>query len=486
MTDLREQLAALSLPELAKLNWRSRWLQTARQKQVIDFSVLQKNTVFAHPGRGWGKTLVLANWISWELCNDSGSFGHLICATHNDVRYVAFEGESGILRQVPEILIKAYNKTDAIIEFYNGSILRGFSAEEPERLRGPQCKYLGCDELAAWIRDRETLEQARFGHRLGTRSTCVITSTPKPKELIRELFADDSIIKIGGHMEENTANLAPSYIEQMNRLKETRLGRQELAGELLDAEELGIIKRSQWKLWPNDEPLPAFEIIVMSLDTALSEESVDVKKNRTDFTACTVWGGFRLEDKAGKKIPKIILLDAWQERLGFPELLTRVKEDKEKHYGEDAISPQIIPLFGGRRQFGQGKKADIILIEDKNSGISLRQMLRRDGIPVVPYNPGRADKFLRLNLTAPIFVGGFVYAVQSKIKPTEFRAWAEPVIAQFCSYSGERSIEHDDLLDSGTQALLWLQRNWLGVVMPSFEKAPPKYNTRPGQNPYAV
>lgn len=540
--ELRASFQQLTLFDLAKLEWRSRWLAEARPKQIIDFNQLDYDTVFIHAGRGFGKTRCLSEWIAWELCEHPGAFGHFIGPTHNDVRYVAFEGESGIIQKVPECLIKYYNKTDSIIEFYNGSILRGFSAEEPERLRGPQCAFLACDEVAAWINDVEAWEQAKFGHRLGKRTTCVITSTPKPKELIKLFFADKTIKKVGGHTEENKDNLSANFIKQMNVLKGTRLGRQELAGELLDAEELGIIKRSQWQKWPHDHRLPDFEVILMSLDTALSEDAVDVKKDpegrKTDYTACSVWGGWRepltpderraveddktlsyqeqLQKKRG--YPRIILLDAWQDRLGFPELVSRVRKAKEQRYGQDNLIPKIRPLFGSSRMYNQGRKADLVLIEDKNSGISLRQQFRREGIPVIPYNPGKADKLMRLNLVAPLFVQQMVYAPLTYLRvcmachfqwqmardqeercpecgenqdsldrgrsSNTFTAWAEPLIGQMCSYAGEFSIPHDDLMDSATQALLWLSRNWLH--MPVYQE---KYAGRPatpkGVNPYA-
>lgn len=541
-TELRASLNKLSLFDLAKIEWRTRWLAEARPKQLIDFNTTSYDTVFIHAGRGFGKTRCLSEWIAWELCEHEGAFGHFIGPTHNDVRYVAFEGESGIIQKVPECLIKYYNKTDSIIEFYNGSVLRGFSAEEPERLRGPQCSFLACDEVAAWIDDVAAWEQAKFGHRLGKRTTCVIASTPKPKELIKMFFADKTIKKVGGHTEENKDNLSANFIRQMNVLKGTRLGRQELAGELLDAEELGTIKRSQWQKWPHDQRLPEFEVILLSLDTALSEDAVDVKKDpegrKTDYSAASVWGGWRepltraereaidrdrtlsyqeqLQKKRGN--PRILLLDAWQERLGFPDLVARVRKAKDQRYGQDALIPQIRPLFGGPRLYNQGRKADLILIEDKNSGISLRQQLRREGIPVIPYNPGKADKLMRLNLVAPLFVMGVVYAPltfirtcmachsQWQIKRDQdercpecgepqnaldqgrssntFSAWAEPLIGQMCSYAGEFSIPHDDLMDSGTQALLWLSRNWMHI--PVYQE---KYAGRPatpkGVNPYA-
>ena len=541
--ELRASLGALSLFDLAKIEWRTRWLAEARPKQIIDFSKLSYDTVFIHAGRGFGKTRCLSEWIAWELCEHPGSFGHFIGPTHNDVRYVAFEGESGIIQKCPPCLIKYYNKTDSIIEFYNGSVLRGFSAEEPERLRGPQCNFLALDEIAAWINDVAAYEQAKFGHRLGKRTTCVITSTPKPKELVKQFFADKSIKKIGGHTEENRDNLSENFIRQMNVLKGTRLGRQELAGELLDAEELGIIKRSQWQRWPHDQRLPEFEVIIMSLDTALSEDSVDVKKDpegrRTDYTACSVWGGWReslhrdvieeierdihlsWQEKQRRKrgMPRILLLDAWQERLGFPDLVARVRKERGKRYGMDSIVPQIKPLFGSSRQYGQGRTADLVLIEDKNSGISLRQQLRREGVPVMPYNPGKADKLMRLNLVAPLFVQQIVYAPLTFIRTCDachyqwqisrdaeekcpdcgvpqndaavgrnsntFTAWAEPLIGQMCAYAGEYSIPHDDLMDSATQALLWLSRNWLQIPIYQ-EKYAGRPSTPKGINPYAA
>jgi phage terminase large subunit-like protein len=477
------------------VEWRLRFLDDPdfNPKQLVDFSKLKKDTLFFHPGRGWGKNVTGVNWLAWELCRRS-TFGHVIAPTHNDLRYVIFEGESGILRWVPSILVRHYNSSDMVMEFYNGSVLRGFSAEKPERLRGPQCELLWEDEIAAWLRMRETHEQAIFGLRLGARPLHLITSTPQPKELIRELMADPSIIKVGGHQRENK-HLPPRYLEKMQRLAGTRLGRQELAGELIDAEELGVVQRSQWKRFPHDKPLPAFETVIMSLDTALGEENVDVKKQKTDYTACTVWGCWRERPKNVQDLPerlddllvipqqqsKILLLDAWAERLGFPDLIKRIKREKEQRYGNDTTV--FRPALGDFMPTGMGRKPDLILIEDKNSGISARQQLRSENIPVQPYDPADQNKYLRLNLCAPMFVGGFVHAVASEHRPNEFKSWAEPVIAQMCSYSGEGSLEHDDLMDSATQALLWLQRNWLRLAPPVHTRRG-IIRTPVGENPY--
>jgi len=496
--ELRAELDGLPNDQArALVEWRLRFLDAARPKQVIDFSADPRNTIFAHPGRGWGKNVTGVNWICWDLACEP-MFGHVIAPTHNDLRFVIFEGESGIMRWVPPVLIKHYNSSDMVLEFYNGSILRGFSAEKPERLRGPQCARLWSDELAAWLRMRETYDQALLGLRLGKRSMHLITSTPQPKELIRELINDPNVIKIAGHQRENRANLSASYLERNARLEGTRLGRQELAGTLLDAEELGVVRRSQWGRWPHDKPMPAFEIIVMSLDTAMSEDNIDVKKQKTDYTACTVWGGFRdkpkLDEKrerdldkppvvsSAKSRAKILLLDAWQERLGFPDLIARITKEKDRRYGDDTTI--LRPVYGDYMPTGMGRKPDIIIIEDKNSGRSARQQLRVENIPVVPYNPCD-DKYMRLNLVAPLFTEGYVYAVTSETRPGEFKNWAEQVvISQVCSYSGEGSLEHDDGLDSATQALLWLERNWLRLEPPVYQRRGIT-RTPEGQNPYA-
>lgn len=485
MIDFEDALAAVQLPEwvLKKPSlaermrlWRAGWIMNARPKQHVDFGAIHRDTILFHPGRGWGKTEVLNQWMSWDLLFWPGMIGHVVAATHNDTRYTVMEGPTGVLSLVPRELIADYNKTDSIVVFEGGSKLRGFSSEEPERLRGPQCAILGCDELAAWKSDRETWQQARFGHRLRHpqygRSLAVVTTTPKPKALIQEMFKDPTILKIGGDTKENEQNLSETFMKDMERLRGTRLGRQELAGELLEAEELGVIKRSQWKQFPVGAKIPPLDLVIMSLDTAFTEENVDVENQDQDYTACTVWGCYREKLANGEYEPRIILLWAWQERLGFPDLVERVRKDREKTYGNYEMRGVVTPMFGFRGPaMKTGRKADMVLIEDKGSGISLRQTLRRSGIPVIPYNPGKADKYLRLNLTAPLFVAGYVYAPQSENHPEEFKSWAEPLVGQMCAYAGEDSLEHEDLMDSATQALLWIDRNWL-------RNLPPKYATR--------
>ena len=107
-------------------------------------------------------------------------------------------------------------------------------------------------------------------------------------------------------------------------------------------------------------------------------------------------------------------------------------------------------IYGDENEFGHGKKVDMVLIEDKSAGISLIQDLQRAGLPVRSYNPGKADKMMRLNIISPIIQRGRVYLPESSTKAGVARDWCEPLINQLCSFP---EVRHDDLVDTTSQAL---------------------------------
>lgn len=305
-----------------------------------------------------------------------------------------------------------------------------------------------CDELAAWQYDEDTWDMMMMGMRLGERPQVLWTTTPKPKELIRTLTAPKaSRIIVRGSTYDNKANLPETFFDNLAQYEGTTLGRQELYGELIDPEESGIIQRSWINLWPADKPLPQLDFIIMSLDTAYTEKSLD-RKGDPDPTACGVWGLFTY-----KEMTHIILLDCWEDHLGLPDLMKRVKKELEVRYGDDEDTALIRPMFGSGKPLTSGRKPDLLLIEDKGSGISLRQMLDREGIRAFAYNPGKADKLSRLHMASPIFAQRRVWMPESDKKPGRPRSWCEPVIHQLCSFTGERSIKHDDHVDQTTQAV---------------------------------
>lgn len=378
------------------------------------------------------------------------------------MRFTCFEGETGLWNVIPPELIDKANSSLSLpsITLINGAMIRGFAGDSPERLRGPQHHAAWCDEIASWKYPELAWDNLMFGLRLGTNPQVCWTSTPKPKPFVRMLSEDPRTVLITGSTYENSANLPDVYFQNVAKYEGTNVGRQELWGELLDPEEAGFVKRSQWRLWKAGRPLPKFKFIIMSLDTAFTDDTFNKKKQENDPTACTVWGLFEYEKKLN-----IMLLDAWEDRLGFPALMKRVKKERLLTYG-DYNEPKLRPIIDGRERTSghTGRKPDCILIEEKGSGISLRQALAIENVLTEAYNPGREDKLTRLHYVSPLFAHGRVWCVESDVRRGQPKTWANPTISQVCSFVGEGSIEHDDLLDTTTQALRLAMDKFFGAL----------------------
>ena len=318
-----------------------------------------------------------------------------------------------------------------------------------------------CDELAAWQYD-EVWDMAMMGLRLGTRPQVLWTTTPKPKDIVRKLTVPkpERVIFTGATYD-NRANLPNSFFDQLAQYEGTTIGRQELYGELIDPEESGIVKRSDFRIWPAKKPLPALDYIILSLDTAFTEATYDSKRSDPDSTACVVMGSFRDREHNSH----LIVLDCWSEQIGMPDLIRRVKKELNVSYGDDHDTALIKPMFGSGKPITSGRKPDLCLIEDKGSGISLRQMLEREGILAYAYNPGRADKLSRLHMVSHIFARKRVWLPESDKFPGRVRTWVEPMLSQLCAYTGPGSVKHDDYVDAMTQVMrLCIDKNLVSVL----------------------
>jgi phage terminase large subunit-like protein len=188
-------------------------------------------------GRGAGKTRAGAEWLA-DLAERTphGVFA-LVGATENDVRSVMIEGPSG-LKNLPGRKPVHYEPSLKRVTWrHNGAMARIFSAEEPERLRGPQFMGAWADEFAAWPRPDHTLAMLRLGLRLGADPKLVITTTPKPIKALRTLHKEASCVVTLAPTEANAANLSEGFLAGLNDIYgETRLAQQELLGELLAGE----------------------------------------------------------------------------------------------------------------------------------------------------------------------------------------------------------------------------------------------------------
>jgi len=178
-----------------------------------------------------------------------------------------------------------------------------------------------------------------------------------------------------------------------------------------------IVKREWWKVWEHDDP-PFCEFVIQSWDTAF------LKTERADFSACTTWGVFYKDNDYGVSAANIILLNAFKKRMEFPELKQRAVEEYKEW------------------------KPDAMIVEAKAAGSPLIFELRATGIPVQEFTPSKGnDKIARLNAVADIFASGRVWVPNT--------SWAEELVEEVASFP---SGEHDDLVDSMSQALLRFRR----------------------------
>ena len=231
-------------------------------------------------GRGAGKTRTAAEWLAWEATTHNNTRWAIVAPTFGDVRDVCAEGESGIINILRDYgSLADYNRSQGAITLTNGSKIKLFSADEPDRLRGPQHHGAWCDELAAW-RYPDTWDQLQFGMRLGDHPRTVITTTPRPVALIRNLVnrTDGSVKVVRGSTFDNAKNLAPqALLELQARYAGTRMGRQELYGELLNESDSALWTRAiieESRIKPEDAP-PYFRVVVAIDPAVTSGESSD-------------------------------------------------------------------------------------------------------------------------------------------------------------------------------------------------------------------
>jgi predicted phage terminase large subunit-like protein len=416
-------------------------------------------------GRGAGKTRTAGECL-WRLAWENPKTRWLVSApTYSDVKDVCFMGESGLLNIMPRQIIEKHTVSDNEITLTNGSIIKGIPASEPDRFRGPQFHGGWLDELAAWDYLDEAWDMIQFGMRLGDRPILICTTTPKPKPLIIDLVNRDGedVFVTRASTYDNLVNLAPTFKQQILQYEGTSIGRQELYAEIIDPEEGGIIKRNMFRLWKSDKPLPQFQFVLQSYDCATSDKTVN------DPTACVVLGVFK---PSPDKPMSVMLVDCWSERMQYPDLRPRVIDEATSIYGDPD-------------EFGNGKKVDQILIEDKSAGISLIQDLQRAGLNVRAYNPGRADKTARLNIVSPIIAKGLMYLPESGINENQVRDWVEPFLNQVCAFP---EVRNDDYVDALTQGLRLL-RDMGFLTVDSIVDNSDMYvdETRPRRvNPYAM
>jgi phage terminase large subunit-like protein len=228
-------------------------------------------------GRGFGKTRTLAEWANAQAVSGQASRLAIVAATAADARDVLVEGESGILACAPAWSRPTYEPSRRRVTWPNGAIATLYSAEEPDRLRGPQHDGEICDELGTWPHETLTWDMLQFGLRLGVSPRAVVATTPRPTKLIRRLVEDPGCVITRGSSSDNRANLAPAFFDSIVRRYEgTRLGRQELDGELLEDVQGALWTRDQLEQCRRERRLAELVRVVVAIDpAATSGEDAD-------------------------------------------------------------------------------------------------------------------------------------------------------------------------------------------------------------------
>lgn len=243
--------------------------QYARPTQLPPAGDWQSWLILA--GRGFGKTRTGAEWLAHQALTHDGTRWAVVAPTFGDARDVCMEGESGLKAVLDRYgVVAKWNRSHGELDLTNGSKIKLFSADEPERLRGPQHHGAWCDELAAWRYD-DAWDQLRFGLRLGENPQTLVTTTPKPRPLVRRLLESPSTVVTRGSTFDNAANLSPAALEEFRaRYDGTRLGRQELYGEVLEDVEGALFPLRLIEQHRVVAPPEALERIVVAVDPAVT------------------------------------------------------------------------------------------------------------------------------------------------------------------------------------------------------------------------
>lgn len=296
-----EVLEKLSADEqrLFPWDWRNWW---AREDQLAplgdDWGVW---LVLA--GRGFGKSRTGAEWVREQVETGKSSRIALVAPTAADIRDVLVEGPSGILNICPDDNRPTYEPSKRHkLTWPNGAVAYGYSADEPERLRGPQHDAAWCDEIASW-RYPDAWDMLMFGLRGGTNPRVVVTTTPKPVKIIRDLLSNPDCVVTRGTTYANRANLAPTFLDTIiKRYEGTRLGRQELNAELLDDVPGALWNRALLESCHVNE-LPQLIRVVVAIDPAVTSG------DEADETGIIVAGlgrdrhGYVIDDQSGRYAP---------------------------------------------------------------------------------------------------------------------------------------------------------------------------------------
>ena len=320
-------------------------------------------------GRGAGKTRAAAEDVAAYGLDRPKSRIAVVAETFADARDVCVEGDSGLFGVLPYDSIKHWNRSLGELILTNGTRYKTYSGDKPNQLRGPQHHRAWTDELAKYLYADETWTQLQLGLRLGENPQNIVTTTPRPIELIRDLVERENVVVTSGSTFDNAANLSESFLEEVRTLYEgTPLGDQELYGQIVLPDGESIFKREWFKPYTEADAYYLWNRTVAryaALDTA---ETVGEASAYTALTVGDIQPDWTMPIRYVAR-----------ERLEFPELI-------------DWTLEQLYP-------FTLDFRFEYLFVENASSGRQLVQHLRRSAptwlanrVVAVPPNRGPNGK----------------------------------------------------------------------------------------------
>lgn len=363
-------------------------------------------------GRGAGKTRAGAEWLRYNVLHNGYSRAALVGPTLSDVREVMIEGPSGLKAVAAEEGPPHYEVSRRRLVWSNGAEAYVFSAEDPDSLRGPQFDIAWCDEAAVWPKGQKVWDTLQMALRLGDDPRAMVTTTPRPVELIKALVADESVAVTRAATADNAGNLAPGFLATMQRAYGgTRLGRQELEGELIED-----LKGALWTRDSIDAArvtcAPALQHVLVAVDPPVSVGP--------DADACGIVAAGLSED-AGELCRAYVLADASVQGFSPLDWARRVA----------ALVDEV----------GAGE----VIAEANQGGEMVRHALETAGCNVpVRLVHARTGKLARAMPVAALYEAGRVAHVGT----------FAPLEDEMCSYDGSADRCSPDRMD----ALVWALR----------------------------
>ncbi len=366
-------------------------------------------------GRGMGKTRSGAEWIRDQVENQGAMRVAMVGPTAADVRDVMAEGESGVISVSTNDFLPKYEPSKRRLLWPNGATAMMYSAEEPERLRGPQHEKAWCDELAAW-KAPETWDMLQFGMRLGPHPQTIITTTPKPTPFVKRIMKLKKLALSRGSMLDNRDNLPESFINTiLDRYQGTRLGKQEIEGLYLDTIEGALFSEEHIMRRTGPMKVDQYERICIAIDPAVSSGE------GSDETGIIVCGSYDDGQKAD------------------------VLDDQSGHYKPNEWALMVIRLY-------HDWKADKVLGEVNNGGDLVEHTLRQaKGGKNIPFLKLHSSRGKRLRAEP----AGALYE-QHRVFHTKYFEQLEEQMVTFNPEELARKGESPDRVDALVFCLTWL------------------------------